>query len=252
MVEYELAPHKSIRCIRGCWHQENEYFIFVVTEQECVIWVFSEESGLSKHCTISEQYQLIELHPTKQFLFAVTINNQLEKLNYRTGKVTCLFSTNLDHPTHLSYADNNKLLMGSTYTQQILVYDIKTHKPLINVTVQDAFTCVEWLRDRLLLGFVASPWLQLMDMGGNCENYVKLPFTGLRFTGWITHGSKYFWYGIGEGRVVIVSHLHKEQKRKKIRTKQVPRVAGVVGPLSMEDGREYLGVVPYNFSQMIS
>lgn len=58
-----------------------------------------------------------------------------------------------------------------------------------------------------------------------------------------------YWYGISEGKVIIVPNILKEGK-KKIRTKQTERIAQVIRP----KGRLLrcnLALIPYNFQRMI-
>lgn len=88
---------------------------------------------------------------------------------------------------------------------------------------------------------------------------VKLPVNIIRFGGWLTSvmkkdnqvrpNNRKYWYGISEGKVIIVPNILKEGK-KKIRTKQTERIAQVIRP----KGRLLrcnLALIPYNFQRMI-
>ena len=90
---------------------------------------------------------------------------------------------------------------------------------------------------------------------------VKLPVSVIRFGGWLHTVSrmnkkmlkakiKKFWYGISEGKIVIVPNIHKEGK-KKARVRQTDRISQVLKPNGKHLGCN-LAVVPYNFSRMIN
>ena len=82
----------------------------------------------------------------------------------------------------------------------------------------------------------------------------------LRFGGWLNSITKYqektvksqikkYWYGISEGKVVIIANIMKEGK-KKIRVKQAERIAQIIKPTGKGLGCN-LAVIPYNFTRMI-
>ncbi len=60
---------------------------------------------------------------------------------------------------------------------------------------------------------------------------------------------KKYWYGVSEGKIVVIPNILKEGK-KKIRVKQTDRIAQVIRPSSRSLGCN-LAIIPYNFSRMI-
>ena len=61
---------------------------------------------------------------------------------------------------------------------------------------------------------------------------------------------KKFWYGVSEGKIVIVPNIQKEGK-KKVRVRQTDRIAQVIRPTGKILGCS-LAVIPYNFTRMIN
>lgn len=87
-----------------------------------------------------------------------------------------------------------------------------------------------------------------------------MPVSLIRFGGWITSVTglaskqvkskvKKYWYGVSEGKIIIVSNLLKDRK-KKIRVMQTERIAQVFRPSAKALGCN-LAVIPYQFSKMI-
>ena len=82
----------------------------------------------------------------------------------------------------------------------------------------------------------------------------------IRFGGWLSTlsknkssiktKSKKYWFGVSEGKVIIVSNLQVEGKKKKIRTKQTERIAQVIKPTSRLMYCD-LAILPFNFERMI-
>jgi hypothetical protein len=60
---------------------------------------------------------------------------------------------------------------------------------------------------------------------------------------------KKYWFGVSEGKIVIVPNLLSAGK-KKIRTRQTERVAQVIRPSGKNLGCN-LAVIPYNFQRMV-
>lgn len=61
---------------------------------------------------------------------------------------------------------------------------------------------------------------------------------------------KKYWYGVSEGKVIVVPNLQKEGK-KKVRTRQTDRISQVIRPNTKALGCS-LAVIPYNFTRMIN
>jgi hypothetical protein len=83
----------------------------------------------------------------------------------------------------------------------------------------------------------------------------------IRFGGWLhtirREGQKQlklkpkkYWFGISEGKVVIVPNLQKEGK-KKVRTRQTDRISQVIQPNTKSLGCS-LALIPFNFTRMIN
>lgn len=86
---------------------------------------------------------------------------------------------------------------------------------------------------------------------------VDLPIRKIRYAGWFqkemseSRRRKIFWFGVGEGKVVIISNVSKnsEKKVKKVRVKQFPRIGTI---LHRHDESSWdLAVVPLNFKKHI-
>jgi predicted RNase H-like nuclease (RuvC/YqgF family) len=81
----------------------------------------------------------------------------------------------------------------------------------------------------------------------------------IRFGGWLgtvskedkqlKTRSKKYWFGISEGKVIIVPNLQGAGK-KKVRSKQTERIAQVIRPNGKQLGCN-LALIPYNFQRMI-
>ena len=81
----------------------------------------------------------------------------------------------------------------------------------------------------------------------------------IRFGGWlysISKGEKQlksktnkYWFGISEGKVVIVPNILKEGK-KKVRVRQTSRIAQVIRPTTKAFGCN-LALIPYDFARMV-
>lgn len=67
-----------------------------------------------------------------------------------------------------------------------------------------------------------------------------------------TKKRKTFWFGVGEGKVVIISNVSKkcEKKVKKVRVKQFPRIGTIIHNSQGESVWD-LAVVPLNFRKHI-
>lgn len=86
-----------------------------------------------------------------------------------------------------------------------------------------------------------------------------MPVSIIRFGGWLNSVSKgenqlktklkKYWYGVSEGKIIVIPNLHKEGK-KKLRIKQTDRIAQVFRPTSKKLGCN-LGIIPYNFQRMV-
>jgi hypothetical protein len=86
-----------------------------------------------------------------------------------------------------------------------------------------------------------------------------LPVPLIRFGGWlasVTKGSsqvktgcRKYWYGVSEGKVIVVANVGGEGK-KKVRVKQTERVAQVIRASGRQLGCN-LAIIPYNFRLMI-
>ena len=88
-----------------------------------------------------------------------------------------------------------------------------------------------------------------------------MPVNIIRYGGWLHSVSKRdnkmlksklkkFWYGVSEGKVVVIPNIHKEGK-KKVRVKQMDRIAQVIKPTGKLLGCS-LALIPYNFTKMIN
>lgn len=119
-----------------------------------------------------------------------------------------------------------------------------------------------------MIKYVADKWLYRIDFanGVKQERIVELPVRSVRFGGWISRSiqnqkevrvkSGKYWWGVSEGKIVIISHLAKlnegnSLKKPKIRVKQGPRIAEV---FTVSTGRAYrcsLAVIPYEFEKII-
>jgi hypothetical protein len=65
------------------------------------------------------------------------------------------------------------------------------------------------------------------------SDIVKIPVGKIRDMGWLQYitkrrKAKNYWYGVSEGKIVIVSQMGKDSKRgRKVRVKQMPRIGSV-------------------------
>ena len=95
------------------------------------------------------------------------------------------------------------------------------------------------------------------------EEIAILPVSIIRYGGWLSTltknrskgtqqlktNLKKYWYGVSQGKIVIIPNLHKNGK-KKIRVKQTDRIAQTIKP----NGKHLkcnLAIIPFNFKRMI-
>lgn len=85
--------------------------------------------------------------------------------------------------------------------------------------------------------------------------------TLIRFGGWLSSvtktgdkqlksKTKKYWYGISDGKIVIIPNIQKEGN-KKVRVKQTDRIAQVIRPATRSLGCN-LAIVPYQFTRMVN
>lgn len=129
------------------------------------------------------------------------------------------------------------------------------------LSLKDTYTYIDHVEgDELLIQYFNNPILfKFTFQTEKQEEMVRLPVSIIRFGGWLTSISrgdghvktkyKKYWYGVSEGKIVIIPNLQKEGK-KKIRMRQTERIAQVI----RSNGRQLgcnLAIIPYNFSRMI-
>lgn len=113
-----------------------------------------------------------------------------------------------------------------------------------------------------MIQYFNSPTLHSFNLQLEKESeVVRLPVSILRFGGWLSSVTKTgdrhlkaklkkYWYGVSEGKIVIVPNIQKEGK-KKVRVKQTDRIGQVVRPATRGLGCN-LAVIPYQFTRMIN
>ena len=142
------------------------------------------------------------------------------------------------------------------------IINIKKKEITNKFTFANTFTYVDQFdHEQLIIQYFNQPTLFKFNILTQEETpYLTLPISIIRFAGWLKTVTKNedkqvkskikkYWYAVSEGKVVIVSNLQKEGK-KKIRTKQTERIAQVIKPNGKNLGCN-LAIIPYNFQRMI-
>lgn len=153
-------------------------------------------------------------------------------------------------------------MVGSKVTGRLNILNIRKKESVKQWNFQDTFTYVAHLKHQeLIVQYFDSPILWSLNLETEKENELaRLPVTLIRFGGWLSSVSKMgdkqvksklnkYWFGVSEGKVVVIPNLQKEGK-KKVRVKQTDRIAQVIRPAVRSLGCN-LAVVPYNFTRMI-
>jgi hypothetical protein len=235
--------------------------ILIVTDEDTVGWKFSPEQGLTKYITIQNQYALVDLLPKHCFL-GIRSDGQLEKVNCVNGKIEELLNCDLEVPTDLHYLGGGSVLVASKIGRSVNVIDIRRREVLKELAFKETITYIDhYDQEELILQYFNNPCLYRFSLKDEKETELaRLPVGILRFGGWLHSVSKQgnrqlksklrkYWFGVSEGKVIIIPHLHKDGK-KKIRVRQTDRIAQVVKPSGRLLGCN-LALVPYNFTKMI-
>lgn len=153
------------------------------------------------------------------------------------------------------------VLIGSKVSSTIHIVSAKTKEIVKKVTFSSTYTYVDQLNsEELVLHYFNSPILHRLALQSEEQTeLVKLPVSLIRFGGWLGTVSreekqvkarpKKYWFGVSEGKVVIVPNLQASGK-KKVRAKQTDRIAQVIKPSGKQLGCN-LALIPYNFQRMV-
>jgi hypothetical protein len=153
------------------------------------------------------------------------------------------------------------ILVGSKVTNTIHIFSNKAKEIVRKLTFPTTYTYVDQLtQEDLLLHYFNTPTLYRFSLQSEEQTeIVKLPVSLIRFGGWLGSVNreekqvkarpKKYWFGISEGKVVIVPNLQGAGK-KKVRSKQTDRIAQVIKPSGKHLGCN-LALVPYNFQRMV-
>lgn len=79
LVKYDLPESKHIKQLKvkrlkeeRSMGEQDQYFLFMSTENEGVGWIFSEEKGLTKQYTISKHYDLVQFCPETKLMITLS------------------------------------------------------------------------------------------------------------------------------------------------------------------------------------
>lgn len=164
-------------------------------------------------------------------------------------------------PTDLLVLGGGMILVGSKVTNTIHVFSNKVKEIVRKLTFPTTYTYVDQLtQEDLLLHFFNTPILHRFALQSEQQTeIVKLPVSLIRFGGWLGSVNreekqvkarpKKYWFGVSEGKVIIVPNLQGAGK-KKVRSKQTDRIAQVIKPSGKHLGCN-LALIPYNFQRMV-
>lgn len=152
-------------------------------------------------------------------------------------------------------------MIGSKISNTINIVNMKQREVVKSIKMSNTYTYLEYLEgDQFIIQYFNNPELRSLNIQTQEEKVIiVLPVSIIRFGGWLNSVSKgenqlktklkKYWYGVSEGKIIVIPNLHKEGK-KKLRIKQTDRIAQVFRPTSKKLGCN-LGIIPYNFQRMV-
>lgn len=182
-------------------------------------------------------------------------------MNCANGKIEEIGYCEVELPTDLLVLGGGMILVGSKISNTINIFSNKAKEVVKKLSFANTYTYVDQLApEELLLHFFNTPVLHRLALTTEEQTeIVRLPVSLIRFGGWLGTVSreerqvktrpKKYWFGVSEGKVVIVPNLQGAGK-KKVRTKQTDRIAQVIRPSGKQLGCN-LALIPYNFQRMV-
>lgn len=164
-------------------------------------------------------------------------------------------------PTDIQYIGNSVVLIASKISKTVNIINIKAKTISKQLAFEQTFTYLGHIdHEQLIMQYFGNPSLYKFSLEEEKETeLVKLPVSLIRFGGWLHNVSKMdkqvksklkkYWFGVSEGKVVVVTNLHKDGK-KKVRVRQTDRIAQVIKPNCKALGCS-LALIPYNFRRMM-
>jgi hypothetical protein len=165
--------------------------------------------------------------------------------NYLNGNIKDIAEVDVSHPTDLRICSKgNRILVGSRYSQEVEAYQIgkqengkKSIKKVIKIRLEHTYNILDlcyYNPVNLMVKYQHEKTIEELDKKGNkISTIVKLPTEKIRSYGWVEYAcspikTKKFWYAVSEGKIIIVSRMANISHLKKVRVKQMPRIADVI------------------------